>query len=108
VVRSRNNRPRVTWTISAENIDWHLRQSTATTFAVRQDDVLDGMIRHLPEGMNFKARSENIGLKQAEEERDQGAFDWTQNKPIKISKLVPFLFCDGRSWLIFKLGSIGN
>ena len=41
----------------------------------------DGITRHSPEGMNFKARVEQVGWKQAVQERDEGAFDWTRNKP---------------------------
>ncbi|NNE53223.1 MAG: crotonase/enoyl-CoA hydratase family protein [Sulfitobacter sp.] len=44
--------------------------------------VFDGITRHSPEGLNFKARSEAIGWKQAVEERDQGTFDWTRNRQI--------------------------
>lgn len=44
--------------------------------------IFDGITRHSPEGMNFKARSEAEGWKQAVRERDQGTFDWTLNRPI--------------------------
>ncbi|WP_299845024.1 crotonase/enoyl-CoA hydratase family protein [uncultured Roseovarius sp.] len=44
--------------------------------------VFDGITRHSPEGMNFKARVEDVGWKQAVQERDNGTFDWTSNKPI--------------------------
>ena len=43
--------------------------------------VFDGITRHSPEGMNFKARVEQVGWKQAVQERDAGTFDWTHNKP---------------------------
>lgn len=43
--------------------------------------VFDGITRHSPEGINFKARVEKVGWKQAVEERDQGSFDWTANQP---------------------------
>ena len=43
--------------------------------------VFDGITRHSPEGMNFKARVEEVGWKQAVQERDEGTFDWTRNKP---------------------------
>ena len=43
--------------------------------------VFDGIARLSPEGMNFKARVEQVGWKQAVEERDAGTFDWTRNKP---------------------------
>ena len=42
--------------------------------------VFDGITRHSPEGMNFKARAEEVGWKQAVQERDQGGFDWTRNR----------------------------
>jgi len=44
--------------------------------------VFDGITRHSPEGLNFKTRSEEMGWKQSVRERDQGTFDWTENKPI--------------------------
>ena len=43
--------------------------------------VFDGISRHSPEGLNFKARSEGLGWKQTVKERDQGLYDWTQDKP---------------------------
>lgn len=43
--------------------------------------VFDGISRHSPEGLNFKARSESEGWKQAVKERDQGLYDWTRDKP---------------------------
>ncbi len=43
--------------------------------------LVDGMTRHSPEGVNFTARSEAVGWKQAVDERDNGTFDWTRNKP---------------------------
>lgn len=43
--------------------------------------VFDGITRHSPEGLNFKARVEQVGWKQAVAERDSGSFDWTGNKP---------------------------
>ena len=47
-------------------------QRLATTF--------DGISRHSPEGMNFKQRAEAVGWKQAVKERDEGTFDWTNNR----------------------------
>ncbi len=44
--------------------------------------IFDGITRHSPEGLNFKARSEQRGWKETVRERDQGTFDWTQNRPI--------------------------
>ncbi|MDO6797858.1 crotonase/enoyl-CoA hydratase family protein [Shimia thalassica] len=46
--------------------------------------VFDGITRHSPEGLNFKARSEAVGWKEAVRERDEGTFDWTRN--IEIPK----------------------
>lgn len=44
--------------------------------------VFDGITRHSPEGLNFKACAESEGWKRAVEERDAGSFDWTRNRPI--------------------------
>lgn len=44
--------------------------------------ILDGITRHSPEGLNFKARAEAVGWKRAVEERDRGTWDWTANRPI--------------------------
>ena len=44
--------------------------------------VFDGITRHSPEGMNFLARIDQVGWKQAVQERDNGSFDWTANQPI--------------------------
>jgi enoyl-CoA hydratase len=44
--------------------------------------VFDGISRHSPEGMNFKARSEEVGWKQAVTERDKGIYDWSLNQSI--------------------------
>jgi enoyl-CoA hydratase len=44
--------------------------------------VFDGITRHSPEGINFKERSEQVGWKQAVDERDRGVYDWTQDRPI--------------------------
>lgn len=44
--------------------------------------LFDGITRHSPEGLNFKARAEERGWKEAVKERDQGTFDWTANRPI--------------------------
>ena len=43
--------------------------------------VFDGITRHSPEGINFKARVEQVGWKKAVQDRDTGTFDWTRNKP---------------------------
>ena len=44
--------------------------------------VFDGITRHSPEGLNFLARVDQVGWKQAVQERDEGSFDWTANQPI--------------------------
>lgn len=46
--------------------------------------VFDGISRHSPEGLNFKARVESVGWKQAAQERDDGTFHWTGNKPFGV------------------------
>jgi enoyl-CoA hydratase len=48
--------------------------------------VFDGITRHSPEGLNFKRRAEEMGWKQAVEERDAGTFDWTRYQPIPSSR----------------------
>jgi len=44
--------------------------------------IFDGISRHSPEGLNFKARVEEVGWKEAVTERDQGTFDWTSARQI--------------------------
>ena len=44
--------------------------------------IFDGITRHSPEGINFKDRSEEVGWKQAVQERDQGTWDWTKNREL--------------------------
>ena len=56
-----------------ENMGMASTQTLATIF--------DGISRHSPEGVNFKHRSEAVGWKQTVKERDEGAFDWTSNRP---------------------------
>lgn len=58
---------------SAIEAQVHQTQRLATLF--------DGIARHSPEGLNFKARAEAVGWKQAVAERDAGTFDWTRNRP---------------------------
>jgi len=41
--------------------------------------LFDGITRHSPEGLNFKTRAEDVGWKQAVEERDRGTYDWTRD-----------------------------
>ncbi|MEL6374631.1 MAG: crotonase/enoyl-CoA hydratase family protein [Pseudomonadota bacterium] len=60
------------------NMGLQTTQTLATLF--------DGITRHSPEGMNFKARAETHGWQQAVEERDQGTFDWTTNMPFEVTE----------------------
>ena len=48
--------------------------------------IFDGISRHSPEGVNFKARAESEGWKKAINERDHGIFDWTLNMSIPHRK----------------------
>jgi enoyl-CoA hydratase len=57
-----------------ENMGLRSTQMLATIF--------DGITRHSPEGMAFKRRAEEVGWKQAVNERDLGTYDWTADKPI--------------------------
>lgn len=43
--------------------------------------LFDGISRHTPEGVNYKARSGEVGWRQAVAERDSGVRDWTANRP---------------------------
>ena len=61
-----------------ENMGLASTQTLATLF--------DGITRHSPEGLAFKARSEEVGWKQAVCERDQGTYDWTENRPINAPR----------------------
>lgn len=58
-------------------------EAMGLTNTQRLATIFDGITRHSPEGLNFKARSENVGWKQAVQERDEGTFDWTTNRPIE-------------------------
>ena len=55
---------------------------TTLTQTQRLATVFDGITRHSPEGLHFKARAEAVGWKQAVQERDEGSFDWTRNRQI--------------------------
>ncbi len=57
-------------------------EATGLLNTQRLATLFDGITRHSPEGLNFKARAEAVGWKQAVEERDLGTFDWTRNRPI--------------------------
>lgn len=56
------------------------------TATQRLATMFDGITRHSPEGLNFRARAEEVGWKQAVRERDHGTFDWTLNRPINAPK----------------------
>jgi enoyl-CoA hydratase len=45
--------------------------------------IFDGISRHSPEGLAFKARAEAVGWKQTVRERDGGAYDWTRDGPVE-------------------------
>ncbi len=59
-------------------------EATGLMNTQRLATVFDGITRHSPEGLNFKARSEQVGWKQAVDERDRGTYDWTQNRPTNL------------------------
>ena len=48
----------------------------------RLSTLFDGVSRHSPKGLAFKARVEAVVWKQAVEERDSGSFDWTKDQPL--------------------------
>ena len=57
-------------------------EATGINETQRLATVFDGITRHSPEGVAFKDRAEAVGWKQAVDERDRGAWDWTENRPI--------------------------
>ena len=57
-----------------DNMGLASTQTIATIFV--------GITRHSPEGLAFKARAEQVGWKQAVQERDAGTYDWTQDRPM--------------------------
>lgn len=61
-----------------ENMGLASTQTLATIF--------DGITRHSPEGMNFKSRAQDVGWRQAVQERDSGTYDWTLDRPINAPK----------------------
>ncbi|MCB1368130.1 MAG: crotonase/enoyl-CoA hydratase family protein, partial [Rhodobacteraceae bacterium] len=61
-------------------------ESTGLMNTQRLATIFDGITRHSPEGIHFKERAEAVGWKQAVRERDNGTFDWTQNRPINAPK----------------------
>lgn len=50
------------------------------------DDRIARITLNRPGGMNFKARSEQVGWRQAVKERDSGTYDWSQDRPINAPK----------------------
>jgi enoyl-CoA hydratase len=57
-------------------------EATGLMQTQRLATIFDGITRHSPEGLAFKARAERAGWKQAVRERDQGTYDWTRDRPI--------------------------
>lgn len=57
-----------------ENMGLRTTQMFATIF--------DGITRHSPEGIAFKRRAEQVGWKQAVQERDLGTYDWSADRPM--------------------------
>ncbi|MDP6708494.1 MAG: crotonase/enoyl-CoA hydratase family protein [Alphaproteobacteria bacterium] len=57
-------------------------EATGMMSTQRLATIFDGITRHSPEGLTFKARSESVGWKQAVAERDEGTWDWTRNRAI--------------------------
>ena len=60
-------------------------EATGLMNTQRLATIFDGITRHSPEGVNFKKRAEEVGWKQAAQERDTGTFDWTEDRPIEGS-----------------------
>ena len=57
-------------------------EASGMTNTQRLATIFDGITRHSPEGMNFRNRVETVGWKQAVRERDEGTYDWTDDRPI--------------------------
>ncbi len=58
-------------------------EATGIMNTQRLATIFDGITRHSPEGMNFKKRVETVGWKQAVRERDEGTYDWTDDRSIE-------------------------
>ncbi|MCP5074410.1 MAG: crotonase/enoyl-CoA hydratase family protein [Rhodobacteraceae bacterium] len=58
-------------------------ESTGMMNTQRLATIFDGITRHSPEGLAFKERTQDVGWKQAVQERDQGTFDWTRREPFE-------------------------
>ena len=67
----------------ADKLDKAVEELAGRMQIQRISTLFDGISRHSPEGMAFKARMEQVGWKQAIQERDNGSYDWTIDKPIK-------------------------
>ncbi len=61
-------------------------EATGLMNTQRLATIFDGITRHSPEGLNFKARAEDVGWKQAVRERDTGSYDWTLDRPINTTR----------------------
>ena len=57
-------------------------EATGLMNTQRLATIFDGITRHSPEGLNFKARAEDLGWPQAVRDRDTGTYDWTLDRPI--------------------------
>lgn len=57
-------------------------EAMGLTNTQRLATLMDGIARHSPEGINFKQRSEDVGWKQAVDERDRGTYEWTDDRLI--------------------------
>ncbi len=57
-------------------------EASGLTGTQRLATLFDGISRHSPEGLAFKARVETVGWKQAVRERDKGSYDWTRDRSI--------------------------
>ena len=55
-------------------------EATGIMNTQRLATIFDGITRHSPEGLNFKKRVEDVGWRQAVQERDEGTFDWTRGE----------------------------
>jgi enoyl-CoA hydratase len=57
-------------------------EAMGLTNTQRLATLMDGIARHSPEGINIKQCSEDVGWKQAVDERDRGTYEWTDDRPI--------------------------
>lgn len=61
-------------------------EATGLMQTQRLATLFDGITRHSPEGIAFKDRVEAMGWRQAVQERDNGTYDWTRDRPINAPK----------------------